>query len=61
MIKSVTDKFTRFLLSEDGPTAVEYAVILALIFLTVLAAVNSLGLATSGSFDQSSKSIDALI
>ncbi len=60
-MKSIADKITRFLLSEDGPTAVEYAVILGLIFLVVLAAVNSLGLATSGSFDDSSNSIDAVL
>ncbi len=60
-MKSIADKVTRFLLSEDGPTAVEYAVILGLIFLVVLAAINSVGLATSGSFDDSSNSINSLI
>ena len=60
-MKSIADKVTRFLLGEGGPTAVEYAVILGLIFLVVLAAVTSLGLATSGSFDDSSNSINSLI
>lgn len=33
----------KFLLSEDGPTAVEYAVMLALIIVVCLAAVSAVG------------------
>ena len=33
----------RFLVSEDGPTAVEYAVMLALIVVVCLAAIGSIG------------------
>jgi pilus assembly protein Flp/PilA len=33
----------KFLKSEDGPTAVEYAVMLALIIVVCLTAVNSIG------------------
>jgi pilus assembly protein Flp/PilA len=33
----------RFLVSEDGPTAVEYAVMLALIIVVALAAITTLG------------------
>ena len=34
---------TRFLVSEDGPTAVEYAVMLALIVVVCIAAVGTVG------------------
>ncbi len=40
----------RFLASEDGPTAVEYAVMLALIVIVCLAAISSLGTATRETF-----------
>ncbi len=33
----------RFLLSEDGPVAVEYSVMLALIIITALTAITTLG------------------
>jgi len=33
----------RFLVSEDGPTAVEYAVMLALIVIVCLTAISSIG------------------
>ncbi len=33
----------RFLVSEDGPTAVEYAVMLALIVIVCLTAIQSIG------------------
>ncbi|MCS7239297.1 MAG: Flp family type IVb pilin [Thermoguttaceae bacterium] len=39
-----------FLVSEDGPTAVEYAVMLALIVIVCLAAISSLGTATRDTF-----------
>jgi pilus assembly protein Flp/PilA len=40
----------RFLKSEDGPTATEYAVMLALIIIVALAAITSLGTKVSGIF-----------
>ena len=39
----IFDPFRRFLSSEDGPTAVEYAVMLALIVIVCLAAITTLG------------------
>ena len=36
-------KIRRFLVSEDGPTAVEYAVMLALIVIVCLAAIGQIG------------------
>jgi pilus assembly protein Flp/PilA len=40
----------KFLKSEDGPTAVEYAVMLALIIVVCIAAVITLGQNASGTF-----------
>ena len=42
-MKNLTKKLQRFLTSEDGPTAVEYAVMLALIIIVCLTAINSIG------------------
>jgi pilus assembly protein Flp/PilA len=36
-------RFARFLKSEDGPTAVEYAVMLALILVVCIGAITTLG------------------
>jgi pilus assembly protein Flp/PilA len=43
--------------AEDGPTAVEYAVMLALILMICLAAIQSVGNQTGTSFSNSSVSI----
>jgi pilus assembly protein Flp/PilA len=43
-------KVHRFLVSEDGPTAVEYAVMLALIIIVCLTAITQLGQAVNTTF-----------
>jgi pilus assembly protein Flp/PilA len=40
----------RFLASEDGPTAVEYAVMLALIIIVALTAIQAVGTGASNTF-----------
>ena len=40
----------RFLVSEDGPTAVEYAVMLALIVIVCLTAIQAIGTNASAKF-----------
>jgi len=40
-----------FLKKEDGPTAVEYAVMLALILVAIIAAVANIGTETSSMYD----------
>ena len=40
----------KFIVSEDGPTAVEYAVMLALIIVVCLTAVSSLGTSANSKF-----------
>ena len=47
----------RFLVSEDGPTAVEYAVMLALIIIICLAAINSIGTNANQVFTDTAASI----
>ena len=42
-MKMLAKKVQRFLVSEDGPTAVEYAVMLALIVIVCLSAITSIG------------------
>ena len=44
------NRVKQFLVNEDGPTATEYAVMLALIIIVCLAAVTLLGQKVSGIF-----------
>lgn len=44
------DRTKSFLVSEDGPTATEYAVMLALIIIVALGAITGLGTTVSGVF-----------
>jgi pilus assembly protein Flp/PilA len=56
-MKSLAKSVRRFLVSEDGPTAVEYAVMLALIVVVCLTAISSLGQAAKNSFYQIKNSV----
>jgi pilus assembly protein Flp/PilA len=56
-MKSLTLKLRRFLVSEDGPTAVEYAVMLALIVIVCLTAISSLGTKASTEFTNIANSL----
>jgi len=42
-MKTLTNAVAKFIKSEDGPTAVEYAVMLALIIVVCITAVTTLG------------------
>jgi len=46
----VRNALARFFVQEDGPTAVEYAFMLALIILVCIAAVQGIGTKTSANF-----------
>ena len=50
-MKSLALKMHRFLVSEDGPTAVEYAVMLALIVIVCLTAISSIGTSANATFN----------
>ena len=49
-MKNLLKRVNRFLVSEDGPTAVEYAVMLALILVACITIITSLGSSVSGTF-----------
>jgi pilus assembly protein Flp/PilA len=51
MLGRFTRKVVAFLREEDGPTAVEYAVMLALLLAVVIAAVANIGQTTNGMFN----------
>ena len=50
-MKVFFDKVLDFLKDEDGPTAVEYAVMLALIIVVCLAAVGTIGTNANATFE----------
>lgn len=49
-MKAFTAQVRRFLVNEDGPTAVEYAVMLALILVACISIITTLGTSVSGTF-----------
>ncbi len=49
-MRGLVQKIVKFLKKEDGPTAVEYAVMLALIIVVCLAAISNLGLIANSTF-----------
>ncbi|NIL97351.1 MAG: Flp family type IVb pilin [Planctomycetales bacterium] len=56
-MKNFAKKVQRFLASEDGPTAVEYAVMLALIIIVCLAAISAVGSNANTTFSNVAASI----
>ncbi len=58
-MKKFAKKVQQFLVSEDGPTAVEYAVMLALIIIVCLAAVSAIGTNANTTFSNVAASIGA--
>jgi pilus assembly protein Flp/PilA len=51
MLNRIKTACVEFLTKEDGPTAVEYAVMLALIIVVCIAAISVLGSNASGTFN----------
>ncbi len=51
-MKNFAKKVQRFLASEDGPTAVEYAVMLALIIIVCLTTIGTIGTNANATFDK---------
>ena len=58
-MKSFALKIRRFMVSEDGPTAVEYAVMLALIVIVCLSAISTLGTNAKTTFTNVAASVAA--
>lgn len=55
LVKSVR----QFLVSEDGPTAVEYAVMLALIVIVCLTAISAIGTSANSTFQNVADQLNA--
>lgn len=58
-MRPMARRLIRFLKREDGPTAVEYAVMLALIIVVCLAAIGTLGTQANNSFSTTSSKLKA--
>ena len=54
---SLTKAVRSFLVSEDGPTAVEYAVMLALIVVVCLTAITAIGTNANSTFNMIANSL----
>jgi pilus assembly protein Flp/PilA len=54
------DFLKKLLRDEDGPTAVEYAVMLALIVAACIGAVHAMANATAASFDDSAAELESV-
>ena len=57
VMRSFKQSLVKFLKSEDGPTAVEYAVMVALIIVVAIGAVTLLGKNASSTFNNAANSI----
>ena len=58
-MKDFRHKILQFLKSEDGPAAIEYAVVLAAILLAALSGIVMVGEATSARWTESAGEIEA--
>jgi pilus assembly protein Flp/PilA len=58
-MNALLQRAARFFKAEAGPTAVEYAVMIALIFLACLATIILVGQSTTGSFTRSGSEIQS--
>ncbi len=56
-MKNLRKSVKQFLVSEDGPTAVEYAVMLALIVIVCLTAIQAIGTNASTKFQASADAL----
>jgi pilus assembly protein Flp/PilA len=56
-MSGVFSRVHRFIVSEDGPTAVEYAVMLGLIVVAIVGVVTSLATSVSGTFSTVSSTL----
>ena len=59
MSNDIRSRIRKFLVSEDGPTAVEYAVMLALILVACITIISSVGTSASSTFSSVNSSMSA--
>ncbi len=60
-MKNMAKKIQHFLISEDGPTAVEYAVMLALIVVVCLTAISAIGSNANTAFEKVADELNAAV
>ena len=58
-MKKFATKVQNFLKSEDGPTAVEYAIMLALIVIVCLTAIQAIGTSAKTTFTEIAADLDS--
>ena len=58
-MKKFATKVQNFLKSEDGPTAVEYAIMLALIVIVCLTAIQAIGTNAKATFNDIANDLDS--
>lgn len=58
-MKGLATKMRNFIKSEDGPTAVEYAVMLALIIIVCLTAITAVGTQAAAQFNNIASKVGA--
>jgi len=61
MLSKIREQLVNFIEKEDGPTAVEYAVMLALIIVVCLAAIQIIGANSNKAFGTVGSSIGAVV
>ena len=59
-MKKLITKVQKFIQAEDGPTAVEYAIMLALIVIVCITAITSVGTAANGAFNNVATELQSL-
>jgi len=59
-MNAILNRAKSFLRSEDGPTATEYAVMLALIIIVCLAVITSLGTTVQGIFSTADTALSSV-
>lgn len=60
-MNELSNRLVRFLRDEDGPTTVEYAMMILLVLLAILTAITSMGQATANSLQSSNDSIERAV
>ena len=59
MISNIAKRLVRFVKAEEGPTAVEYAVMLALVIVVCLTAIGTLGTQANATFSTTGAKIQS--
>jgi len=61
MFRVLAKRFSRFMGEEDGPTAIEYALMVSLIAVAVIASVGQVAAVTKSTFNSSGSAIGSAL